>query len=81
MRDEGLWSAANAASYRLRTTQNDHDGTIAPNRLAQIHAITACHQVWQADVTNLPTRTGWLYLAVVICLQKRRARQGLSLAP
>jgi transposase InsO family protein len=59
-------------AYRPRTTQSDHDGPIAPNRLAELKAITACDQVWQTDITYLPTRTGWLYLAVVIDAWSKR---------
>lgn len=65
MREAGLQGRQRRA-YRPRTTRSDHDGPIAPNRLAQVEAITTCDQVWQADITYLPTRSGWLYLAVVI---------------
>ena len=59
-------------AYRPQTTCSDHDGPIAPNRLAQIESITACDQVWQTDITYLPPRTGWLYLVVVIDAYGRR---------
>lgn len=52
--------------YRPQTTQSDHDDPITPNRLAEIQTITARDQVWQTDITYLPTAAGWLYLAVVI---------------
>ena len=45
---------------------------IAPNRLAEIPPITACNQVWQTDITYLPTAAGWLYLAVVIDAYSKR---------
>ena len=65
MRQAGLQGRPRRA-YRPQTTRSDHDSPIAPNLLAQVEAITACDQVWQTDITYLPTRTGWLYLAVVI---------------
>lgn len=65
MQEEGLCGRP-LRRYRPQTTQSDHDGPIAPNRLAEIQTITARDQVWQADITYLPTATGWLYLAVVI---------------
>tara|TARA_R110002095_G_C4216720_1_gene236615 strand:+ start:523 stop:1377 length:855 start_codon:yes stop_codon:yes gene_type:complete len=71
MREEGLCGRPRRR-YRPHTTQSDHDGPIAPNRLAEVKAITACNQVWQADITYLPTTGGWLYLAVVIDAYSKR---------
>ncbi|WP_345784023.1 IS3 family transposase [Synoicihabitans lomoniglobus] len=71
MRAEGLQGRP-CRGFRPQTTQSDHDGPIAPNRLAQVEAITACDQVWQTDITYLPTRVGWLYLAVVIDAYSKR---------
>jgi putative transposase len=58
--------------YVPRTSQSDHDGPIAPNRLAQREATTATDQVWRTDITHIPTDEGWLYLAVVIDAHSRR---------
>lgn len=52
--------------FRPRTTLSDHAGPIAPNRLADLAAPTACDQVWQTDITYLKTDEGWLYLAVIL---------------
>lgn len=71
MRQDGL-NARPRRGYRPRTTQSDHDGPVAPNHLAQIDAITGCNQVWQTDITYLPTAAGWLYLAVVIDSYSKR---------
>ena len=49
-----------------------HAGPIAPNRLADRPAPSACDQVWQADITYLPTAAGWLYLAVVLDAYSKR---------
>lgn len=58
--------------YRPRTTDSNHNGPIAPNRLAKVEAITACDQVWQTDITYLETAAGWLYLAVVLDAHSKR---------
>ena len=71
MKQEGL-CARPRRRYRPQTTQSNHDGPIAPNRLAHRPAITACNQVWQTDITYLPTGAGWLYLAVVIDAYSKR---------
>lgn len=71
MREEGLCGRP-LKRYRPQTTQSNHDGPIAPNRLAEIRTITACDQVWQTDITYLPTAAGWLYLAVVIDAYSKR---------
>ncbi len=71
MREEGL-QGRQPGKFRPRTTDSNHDGPIAPNRLAASGPITACDQVWQTDITYLPTRSGWLYLAVVIDAHSKR---------
>lgn len=43
-----------------------------PNRLNQQFAVAAKNRVWAADYTFVPTRTGGLYLAVVLDLYSRR---------
>jgi putative transposase len=71
MREEGL-QGRQPGAFRPRTTDSRHDGPIAPNCLAEAGPITACDQVWQADITYLPTADGWLYLAVVIDAHSKR---------
>lgn len=71
MREEGL-RGRQRGRFRPRTTDSNHDGPIAPNRLAESGPITACDQVWQTDITYLHTRAGWLYLAVVIDSHSKR---------
>jgi transposase InsO family protein len=71
MREECL-QGRQRGGFRPRTTESNHDGPIAPNRLAQTRPITACDQVWQTDITYLPTRAGWLHLAVVIDAHSKR---------
>jgi transposase InsO family protein len=58
--------------FRPCTTQSNHHEPIAPNRLGELKAITACDQVWQTDITYLRTDEGWLYLVVVLDAFSRR---------
>jgi putative transposase len=44
----------------------------APNRLSWPFGSAHVNRVWAADITYVPTRRGWLYLAVVIDLCSRR---------
>ncbi len=44
----------------------------APNRLHQSFVATAPNRIWAGDLTMIPTRVGWLYLAVVLDLYSRR---------
>ena len=72
MRAAGLY-ARSRRRFRPQTTQSDHAGPIAPNRLAKLPGPpTALNMVWVADITYLPTTEGWLYLAVVLDLCSRR---------
>lgn len=54
------------------TTHSKHRRWIAPNHLnRQFHADRS-DRVWAGDVTFIATRSGWLYLAVLIDLHSRR---------
>jgi putative transposase len=57
---------------RIGTTDARHEHPVAPNHLQQRFAVTTPNTVWAADITYLPTRTGWAYLAVVLDLASRR---------
>lgn len=50
----------------------DDESVIAPNHLARAFEVDAPNQVWCGDVTYVWVGTGWLYLAVVLDLYKRR---------
>ena len=58
--------------FRVCTTDSHHDLPIAPNRLDQKFAAERPNQVWLADITYVPTKEGWLYLAVVLDLFTRK---------
>ena len=58
-----------------KTTDSGHALPIAENALARqfdVVEIAAKNRVWAGDITYLPTREGWLYLAVVLDLVSRR---------
>lgn len=55
----------------VRTTNSRHQYPIAPNLLARNFTVDAPNRVWVADITYLPTKNGWLYLAVVLDLYSR----------
>jgi putative transposase len=55
----------------VRTTDSRHANPIAPNLLARNFTVDAPNRAWVADITYLPTKTGWLYLAVIIDLFSR----------
>lgn len=76
MRD-GELGAKHARRFRV-TTQSEHAHPIAPNVLDRQFSPTSNPQlaeadrVWAADITYIPTREGWLYLAVLLDLASRR---------
>jgi putative transposase len=57
-----------------RTTDAAHAFPVAPNLLARRFDVNgvAVNQVWVSDLTYVPTREGWAYLAVVLDLASRR---------
>jgi len=57
--------------FRL-TTQRERSHPVAKNLLKQDFTAKAPNQRWAGDITYIPTRQGWLYLAVVIDLYSRR---------
>lgn len=58
--------------WRPCTTRTDPALAVAPNVLAQVPSPCAPDQVWVGDITYLPTREGWHFLAVVMDLFTRR---------
>lgn len=60
-------------SKRRGTTHPDAKalGRVAPNLLNREFGAQAPNQKWAADITAIPTREGWLYLAVVLDLFSR----------
>jgi transposase InsO family protein len=56
--------------YRV-TTDSKHRFPVAPNLLERNFTTQAPDKVWVSDITYLATRTGWLYLTVIIDLFSR----------
>jgi len=77
MRDHGI-RAKTARKFRC-TTDSDHDLPVAENLLDRQFDPAAPNEAWVADITYIPTREGWLYLAAVEDLYSRRV-VGWSLA-
>jgi len=73
MRDAGV-RAKSSRRYRV-TTQSDHTAPVAANHLGRRFAVASHPQLnstWAADLTYIPTREGWLYLAVILDIASRR---------
>jgi transposase InsO family protein len=56
----------------VRTVQARHEVPAIPNRLARQFNVPAKNRVWAGDLTFIPTRAGWLYVAVLLDLYSRR---------
>ena len=54
------------------TTDSKHDLPVAENKLNQDFTATKANQKWVTDITYIPTKEGWLYLAVVLDLFSRK---------
>jgi putative transposase len=55
------------AAYAARNS-----APVAPNLLAQDFTADAPNRIWVGDITFIPTRRGWLYLAIQVDLFSRR---------
>jgi transposase InsO family protein len=56
------------------TTNSNHTHPLAANLLQRrfgVSDVTALNTVWVGDITYIPTREGWLYLAVLLDLASR----------
>jgi putative transposase len=70
MRDIGLFSCIKRKF--VVTTNSDHTFSIANNILDRDFKADKPNQKWVADITYIPTKKGWLYLAIVLDLFSRR---------
>lgn len=70
MRREAL-VAKMTRRFRLTTRSKNH-APPAPNRLQAPFVIRQVNRQWVSDMTFIPTRVGWLYLAVVLDLFSRK---------
>ena len=54
------------------TTQSRQSQPVVPNLLQQRFEVARPNRVWVGDITFIPTRQGWLYLAMLLDLFGRR---------
>lgn len=54
------------------TTDSKHNKPVAPDLLKRQFYVAAPNRYWVGDITYIPTKKGWLYLAVVIDLYSRQ---------
>ena len=71
MRDNGIL-AKQGKKFKPTTTDSNHSLPIAENILNRRFTWPAPNQAWVADITYIPTKQGWLYLATVMDLFSRR---------
>ena len=70
MRSNGL-RARPRRPFRPKTTQPDHAAYPSPNLLSEAGPPSVPGAQLVSDITYIPTREGWLYLAIVIDLFSR----------
>src|SRR5439155_6920058 len=63
MQLEGLGGRA-ARRFRFIATRRSPDLPAAPNRIARNFTAEAPNHLWLADITQVRTREGWLFLAI-----------------
>jgi len=78
MREAGLRGVCKGR-FTPRTTDSAHSRPIAANVLDRRFEVDAPIDAWVSDITYLPTKEGWMYLAVVIALKTRQVL-GYSMA-
>ena len=54
------------------TTDSKHSLFVAPNLLQRQFYVAKPNRVWAGDITYIPTKKGWLYLATVMDLYSRK---------
>lgn len=57
--------------YKM-TTNSKHNYPVAPNLLDRQFIAEHPNQKWLTDITYVPTREGWLYLAAVLDVYSRK---------
>lgn len=70
MRRHGI-AAKTKRKFRC-TTNSNHDRPVAENLVDRQFEPGSADRAWTADITYVPTREGWLYLAAVEDLHTRR---------
>lgn len=70
LRQAGLQGASRRKRYR--TTVRDQDARPAPDLVDRNFTVAGPDQLWVADITDIPTGAGFLFLAVVLDACSRR---------
>lgn len=71
MRLEGLRGRA-AQRFRFIATCRSTDLSAAPNRVQRAFHVPTPNRLWLADITQIRTREGWLFLAILLDACSRR---------
>lgn len=61
----GLIAKGTRKYYRYQANKTAYDEK--DNILNQVFSTKAKNEIWVGDITYIPTKHGWLYLAVFIC--------------
>ena len=64
----------------VHTTDSKHTMAVSPNVLSRQFEQALPNQAWVCDITYIRTRSGWLYLAVVLDLHSRKV-VGWAMSP
>jgi putative transposase len=59
------------AIRRFRVTTDSRNTTASPNLLRRVFQVDRPNHSWVSDITYIPTREGWLYLAAILDLHSR----------
>ena len=70
MRERNIHGASRRKGFR--TTVRDRDARPAPDLVERKFVATAPNQLWVADITYVPTLTGFLFVAIVLDVFSRR---------
>ena len=70
MRRAGLVGVTRRRKWR--TTTRDRDARPAPDLVQRDFTVEGPDELWVADITYVPTSSGFLYLAVVVDAWSRR---------
>ncbi len=70
MRQHGIVSK-HKRKFRV-TTNSVHSYPVAENQLQRQFDVSKPNQCWVSDITYIPTREGWLYLAITLDLYHRK---------
>jgi putative transposase len=70
MRLEGLRGCSQRRFYRTATTRSERKA--APDLPERNFEVDAPNRAWVGDITQLRTREGWLFLAVILDLYSRK---------